>query len=290
MHSELLEAVAAQLETLCIPGQPLDKNGLRSSARARDAVSRSRTRMDIVEMYLSEQTDVAVGRQFLALATAGPPAAGKSSSIERRELAGQGWRLVDADRVKDYLLRDALDQGFYDDLLDQVLADGHRLMPRELATLVHTESTVIVDAITERCLGIGENVVLEGTFSWPGLGRRLLAELAEADYQKLTILDVEAPVDITKARALSRWWRGRETAVRGGDDFGGRFTPAFVIDALYDESSVATICARNARAAFDDPLAADIPTVELLIENWGGDDETWVKENGRVVYPHTFVI
>jgi hypothetical protein len=74
--------------------------------------------MDIVEMYLSEQTDVAVGRQFLALATAGPPAAGKSSSIERPELAGQGGAVVDADRVKDYLLRDALDQGFCDDLLD----------------------------------------------------------------------------------------------------------------------------------------------------------------------------
>lgn len=246
--------------------------------------------MDIVEMYLAEQTDVAVGRQFLALATAGPPAAEKSSSIERRELAGQGWRVVDADRVKDYLLRDALNQGFYDDLLDHVLADGHRLMPRELATLVHTESTVIVDAIIERCLGIGENIVLEGTFSWPGLVRRLLADLAEADYQKLTILDVEAPVDITKARALGRWWRGPETALRGGDDFGGRFTPAFVINALYSEGSVPTVCARNARAAFDDPLAAEIPTVELLVENWGGAEETWVKEKGRVVYPHTVVM
>lgn len=290
MHSELLEAVAAQLEALCRAGESLDKDGSRSSARARNEFSRSRTRMDIVEMYLSEQTDVAVGRQFLALATAGPPAAGKSSSIERRELAGQGWRVIDADRVKDYLLRDALDQGFYDDLLDLELADGHRLMPRELATLVHTESTVVVDVITERCLAIGENVVLEGTFSWPGLGRRLLSELAEADYQKLTILDVEAPVDITKARALGRWWRGRETALRGGDNFGGRFTPAFVIDALYREGAVSTVCAGNARAAFDDPLAAEIPTVELLIENWGGDDETWVKENGRVVYPHTFVV
>jgi 2-phosphoglycerate kinase len=38
-------------------------------------------------------------------------------------------------------------------------------MPRELATLVHTESTVIVDAVTERCLAAGENIVLEGTFS-----------------------------------------------------------------------------------------------------------------------------
>lgn len=144
--------------------------------------------MRIVERYLSEHTDVAIGRQFLALATAGPPAAGKSSSIERRALAGQGWRVIDADRVKDHLLRDALEQGFYDDLLGIELADGHRVMPRELATLVHTESTVIVDAVTERCLAAGENIVLEGAFSWPGLGRRLLSDLAEADYQKLTIL------------------------------------------------------------------------------------------------------
>lgn len=57
-----------------------------------------------------------------------------------------------------------------------------------------------------------------------------------------------------------------------------------MIDALYTESSVATICARNVRAAFDDPLAAEIPTVELLVENVGGVDQTWVKENGRVVY------
>ncbi|MDZ7918402.1 MAG: zeta toxin family protein [Rhodococcus sp. (in: high G+C Gram-positive bacteria)] len=279
-----MEAVAVQLETFCNPGQLLDKDGGRASGRARDGLSRSTTRMTIAERYLAEQTDVAIGRQFLALATAGPPAAGKSSSIERRELAGQGWRVIDADRIKDHLLRDALEQGFYDDLLGIELADGHRVMPRELATLVHTESTVIVDAVTERCLAAGENIVLEGTFSWPGLGRRLLADLAEADYQKLTILDVEAPKEITKARALSRWWRGRETALRGGDNLGGRFTPAFVIDALYTESSTATICARNARAAFDDPLAAEIPTVELLVENAGGLDETWVKENGRVVY------
>ncbi|WP_125461306.1 hypothetical protein [Rhodococcus erythropolis] len=85
-------------------------------------------------------------------------------------------------------MRDALERGFYDDLLGIELTDGRGVMPREVATLVHTGSTVIVDAVTERCLAAGENIVLEGTFSWPGLGRRLLSDLAEADYQKLTIL------------------------------------------------------------------------------------------------------
>ena len=68
----------------------MDKDGGRASGRARDGLSRSTTRMNIVERYLAEQTDVAIGRQFLALATAGPPGAGKSSSVERRELAGTG--------------------------------------------------------------------------------------------------------------------------------------------------------------------------------------------------------
>ncbi|WP_231914233.1 zeta toxin family protein [Rhodococcus sp. LB1] len=248
-------------------------------------VARRRTRDAIVDAYLAEQTDVGIGRQFLAPTTAGPPGVGKSSSIDRRHLAGQGWRVLDADKVKDHLLRDAIEQGIYTDLLNIDLADGHRLMPRELATLVHTESTKLLDTITEICLSRGENLVLEGTFSWPGLGPRLMRDLAYADYEKFTILDVEAPQHITRARALTRWWRGRQEALRGGDGFGGRFTPGFVIDPLFTGSSEETVCARNARAAFDHPLSAEIPTVELLVEHADGGDGTWVKENGVVVYP-----
>ncbi|MET4050644.1 MULTISPECIES: zeta toxin family protein [unclassified Rhodococcus (in: high G+C Gram-positive bacteria)] len=286
MHSDLAVAVAFELEAWCRPGGVLDKNGARASNHSFDPVSRRRTRDGIVEAFLAEHTDVAVGRQFLALATAGPPGVGKSSSIDRRHLAGQGWRILDADVVKDYLLRDAVACGVYDDLFDQVLPDGQPVMPRELATLVHSESTILLDAITEICMARRENIVLEGTFSWPGLAPRLLNDLASADYEKFTILDVEAPAEITRARALTRWWRGRLDAINGGDPFGGRFTPGFVIDALYTGDTEVTVCARNARTAFDHALAAEIPTVELLVEHFGGGDETWVKENGVVVYSH----
>ncbi|MEU2005744.1 hypothetical protein ACH47B_30870 [Rhodococcus sp. NPDC019627] len=34
--------------------------------------------------------------------------------------------------------------------------------------------------------------------------------------------------------------------------------------------SAETVCARNARAAFDHPLSAEIPTVELLVEHADG--------------------
>ncbi|MFC9841439.1 hypothetical protein ACFVKB_48000 [Rhodococcus sp. NPDC127530] len=47
---------------------------------------------------------------------------GKSSSIDRRHLAGQGWRVLDADAIKDYLLRDAIEQGIYTNLLSMYLA------------------------------------------------------------------------------------------------------------------------------------------------------------------------
>jgi hypothetical protein len=79
-------------------------------------------------------------------------------------------------------------------------------------------------------------MVLEGTFSWPGPRPRLLSDLAYAEYEKFTILDVEAPLHITRARALTRWWRVRHDALRGGDGLGGRFTPGFVIDALYTDN------------------------------------------------------
>ncbi|OZF42006.1 hypothetical protein [Rhodococcus sp. 14-2470-1a] len=76
----------------------------------------------------------------------------------------------------------------------------------------------------------------------------------------------------------------RSKAIDGGDPLGGRFIPSFVIDALYTGDTEVTICGRNARTAFDHALAAEIPTVELLVEHRGGGDETWVKENGVVVY------
>lgn len=63
--------------------------------------------MSIVERYLAEQTDVAIGRVILGSCDSGATGGGESSSVERRELAGRGWRVIDADRVKDHLLRDA---------------------------------------------------------------------------------------------------------------------------------------------------------------------------------------
>lgn len=76
------------------------------------------------------------------------------------------------------------------------------------------------------------------------------------------------------ARSVAGRWRS-----------GWPITPGFVIDALYTDDSAEAVCARNVRVVFDSPLSAEIPTVEWLVEHADGGDETWVKENGVVVYP-----
>lgn len=98
----------------------------------------------------------------------------------------------------------------------------------------------------------GENIVIEGTFSWPGLGERMLRQLGAAGYERFTIMDVEVPRERAQQQALQRWWDGRQ---HSEDNLGGRFTPAAVIAALYPGDGTGTICAANARAAFDHHLA-----------------------------------
>ncbi|NKS71655.1 hypothetical protein GS531_00250 [Rhodococcus hoagii] len=211
MGADARESTAAVLERMCGSGGTLDRNGATSSHRLHvNDPHRRRTIDRIVDSYLAEQDDVVVGGQFCAIATAGVPGAGKSTSIKKNGLAGRGWRVLDADRVKDYLIRDALGSGVYRDILAMVLPDGGTLRPRELATLVHLESTKIVDELQELCMKRGENIVVEGTFSWPGLGERLLRQLGAAGYERFTIMDVE----VSRERAKSKPCSGGGTAAR----------------------------------------------------------------------------
>ncbi|GAA4491092.1 hypothetical protein GCM10023094_55370 [Rhodococcus olei] len=249
---------------MCAGGGILDKNGATATHRLHGADPRRRRTVDaIIDSYLAEQNDVILGGQFCAIATAGVPGAGKSTNIQKNGLGGQGWRVLDADHVKDHPIRDALESGPYRAILDTPLPDGGTVMPRELATLVHTESTKILDALQDMCIARDENIVIEGTFSWPGLGEGLLRQLGAAGYQRFTIMDVEVTRERAQDQALQRWWNGRTD----GNELGGRFTPATVIAALYPAPESESICAINARATFDHPLTAEIDTVALLVDD-----------------------
>jgi len=137
--------------------------------------------------------------------------------------------------------------------------------PAELASLVHLESVAFIDELRTDCLARGENVVIEGTLSWPPAAQHLLDELVQREYREVRIVDVEVPRVVAHEQALARWWAGRQDGIagRGG---GGRFVPAGAIDhAFTDPGNRRSVCAANVRAAFDSPPARALPVLTLTV-------------------------
>lgn len=243
------DAVAKQLADMSTPGGPLDTSSpLNTTIRYAASMQRLNFRRAVIDRYL-EDVDTPLQEGRSAVITAGPPGAGKSTLLTQQIADLHGYRRLDADVVKNYLIGQALEDRIYDDLLDHTLTDGHPLAPGELAALVHNESTMLIDTIRELCLSRRENILIEGTLSWPGYGLRIMGELAAAEYTRVQIVGVEVPAALAHEQALERWWSARQAWICGDDEFGGRYTPPAAIDSCYggDKDSK---CARNALAAF----------------------------------------
>lgn len=268
---ELRSRVAGQLDYEFSPTGPLAANGPRASIRiaanyrrAERTTARDRLWSQMTDRYLARQPDVArEGRA--ALLTAGVPGAGKSRAVDQLGDVDEGWRRLDADVVKDYLIEDLVAGGHYDDVLAHELADGYPIMPAELATLVHMESVTFLDELQTGCLERGENVVIEGTLSWPPAAQQLLRQLVTRDYREVLILDVEVPRALAHEQALNRWWEGRQERI-AGRGLGGRFVPPSTIDRAFPSSTdTYSVCAINVRAAFDSATAHALPVITLRV-------------------------
>lgn len=280
--AELREQVARQLDELL--SGPLATNGPRATIQLaryflRDdnpTIERDRLWDQIEERYLALQAGVALDGRA-ALLTAGAPGAGKSTAVARLRLVGDGWRRLDADIVKDYLVQELVAAGDVDDVLAVQLADGRPVMPRELAGLVHAESVIILDRIRTACLRRGENVVIEGTLSWEPAGRRLLNELVQRNYHEVSIVDVEVPREVARAQAVARWWAGR---CDPANELGGRWVPLSAIDRVYpDAHQLRSVCAANAQTLFDSDVVRDLPLARLtLVDTTGPTPVTETRE------------
>ena len=206
-----------------------------------DSSSRMRVWNELIENFLSDQDGV-VAEGRIGIVTAGPPGGGKSTQLESSFGSLGEWRVIDPDRVKVLLIRKALDDGDYEELLRINLADGRPVMPLELSGLVHEESVQIAREIRRRCMQLGENVIIEGTLSWKPMIDVHLEELVAHGYDRLEILSLAVPRDVALERALTRWWSDRcdlET------ELGGRFVPRETIDGCYTEQNEG-LCERNA--------------------------------------------
>ncbi|MGV0644035.1 zeta toxin family protein [Mycolicibacterium sp. XJ2546] len=182
--------VARQLASKSAPGGPLHREapGCTAFRYATDA-GRPKLRKRLIERYLARANPRLDGRS--AIITAGAPGAGKSSILRALLADLDEYRVIDADDLKDDLIEQALNDGIYDGLLAEILADGHSLAPRELAGLVHVESVKLADQIRRLCIERGENLVIEGTLTWDGQGPRIFRELAYAQYTDVEVYGVD---------------------------------------------------------------------------------------------------
>ncbi|EME22631.1 zeta toxin family protein [Rhodococcus triatomae] len=242
LHSRGL--IADQLAALSTPGQPLhtDADHNTSLLYAGD-ISRFAFRKRVISAYLERENPARGG--VTAIVSAGSPGSGKTTALRDHVPDLNDYRILDPDIIKDDLIEQALHDGLYDDLLARILDDGHPLAPRELASLVHRESTQLIDQIRRICISRRENIVVEGTLTWKGLAPKLVAEFTEGEYQHVEVMAIEADRATAHERALSRWWSGRQEWIAGIDRLGGRFTPPAAIDICYTDAAQ-SLCTQHA--------------------------------------------
>jgi hypothetical protein len=106
-------------------------------------------------------------------------------------------------------------------------------------------------AITQNLMEIsvrrGENVVIQGTLAWEEQPESLLDSLREANYENLTIFDLNVDRETSLARARARWWAARLTKAEG---LGGRFVARRFIDDMFPDSGPSK-CHANAQFMFE---------------------------------------
>ncbi len=252
----LRNRVAIELELLSAEGADLHTDSPSATINLfspEDSILRI---TDFALQYLDLQAHVTRGG-LAAVVTAGPPAVGKSTELKEEGFDTSAWRNIDADLVKKLILRRAIAEGLYGEYLSWELADGRSIRPLELASLVHRESSAVVNNLTATCLRLGENVVIQGTLAWSDQPDKILQALDSHGYDELTILNIEADVSTAIEQSLQRWWRGRTNS---SNELGGRFVPSGLISALYLPGGL-TKCSTNAQFMFE---FANLPRVRIV--------------------------
>lgn len=284
MALDRLLEVAEELNGLNAEGERLNRNSAHATYHPGKPLSQERIRFQrrlLDDLMAEHERDREKEGEATAVITAGPPGAGKSSMVRGMGLKPAGARVVDADAVKLKLVEAAVSEGIFDALLSHRLADGYPIMPSELSSLVHDESVFLADRMMQRCLEAKENVVIEGTFAWPGLRRRYMKLLDMNDYSSVVLLDVEVDRETAMRQAHQRWANGRAEAIAGRNTMGGRFTPRGAIHLLFEDEDGLSVCHQNAVRFFTDPAAASFGDLRLVV--CSGADAVDRRQYRRIV-------
>lgn len=229
----------------------------------------------ILADFLAEKPDV--GHDRIAVIMAGPPGAGKTT-IRKQVLDQIGatedhFHIIDADNFKDALLQHAIDDGTYEtDIkppeVKQLETQGELFYPRELASLVHEESSDLARRARKDAMVSGENFVLDGVLSNPDKAVQLGQDLAAAHY-RVHVVDVEVSEAQSRAAVARRWREGRIAAAQGIDTLGGRIVPNTVLTPLFHTMKQTTMPHEASQQ-----LATTGPTIESFWR-WRRPEQDW---------------
>ncbi|MFD6447158.1 zeta toxin family protein [Promicromonospora sp. NPDC060204] len=206
------------------------------------SAGRRRLVRDARDWYLDAHAGNVTRGGTCVVVTAGPPGAGKSSTLSAAVEDVRSRLVIDADVAKEFIARWCVVDGVYDVALSQVLPDGRDVMPLDLSPLLQTLSTEVCNAVRRNALESGLDIVVESTMSTPAYAERLLLSLAKADCRRLSIVSVETDRDTAHERARARWWAGR----LDDHELGGRLVSPGAIDAAFGSGEVSS-CRANAR-------------------------------------------
>jgi len=233
------------VRNLCKPGGALDKDSPHATVNNPDWYRSNglprMVRRIVHDRIKAELISRAAGarQEGRALVLAGPPGAGKGRVADAVLGSSRAHYVnIDADEVKQLLLREAIADGSYEvwikpEAVRDLEAQGERFYPLELASLVHEESSRLAVALREDLIDTRTNIIVDTVLGDEASAQKLGEQLAAAGYT-VTVVDVEVPFEVSEARIEQRWQEAMQEVDGAANALGGRWVPSAYTRPLFD--------------------------------------------------------